>query len=244
MRLLPVVLLALLGLLSSCSTAAPQHHGDITVEYLKVKPGLRPMETTLRKSGVLERVAHRVEQVATLPSDIRVRVKSCTDGTGYIVEDNVVELCVQDIVDAREAVEESDEKDVKGTVLGIAEGTLLHELGHALIDVRRLPVTGREEDVADQFEVWQAVVGLKNPDVVLSDAFDYQLSDETYEQADDDEHGRDAQRAINLLCWLYGSDPKGWRDLVDGDPLTKYRAPQCRDEWKALVYAWKTLLRS
>lgn len=238
------LVLAVLLLLGGCAAAPLAGDGDIVVEYKKVKPKLRPMEKMLRKSGVLERVADQVERGVALPDDIRVHVRSCTDGTGYIVGDDLIELCLQDVVESREAVKDSGEEDVKGTVLGIVQGTLLHELGHALIDVRDLPVTGREEDVADQFAVWQAIVGLKDPDIVLSDAFDYQLSEETYEQSVDDEHGSDGQRAVNLLCWLYGSDPREWRHLVDGDPLTKYRAAQCREEWKALVYAWETLLKS
>lgn len=236
------LLVTLLLLLAGCGVAPGSDGGDVTIEYTKVKPALRPMEHLLRKSGVLERVANDVQRVAGLPTDVEVVVRSCTDGTGYVVEDDIVELCLQDFVESRKAVKDADEEDVKGTVLGVAEGTLLHELGHAVIDVRRLPVTGREEDAADQFAVWQAIVGLKDPDIVLSAAFDYQLSNETYEQEDDDEHGSDGQRAVNLYCWLYGSHPKEWRHLVDGDPLTKYRASQCRDEWKALAYAWETLL--
>lgn len=200
------------------------------------------MQTMLRKSGVLERVGRQVERVGDLPVDIPVRLMSCTDGTGYVTEEQVVELCLQDFVDTKAALKDAGDDDVRGTMLGVAEGTMLHELGHALIDVRKLPVTGREEDAADQFAVWQAVVGLKDPDIVLSDAYEYQIDNDLYEQTDDDEHGSDGQRAVNLYCWLYGSEPKAWKHLVDGDPLTKYRAKLCRDEWKELAYAWDTLL--
>lgn len=216
--------------------------GEVKVEYPKVKKSLRPMQTMLRKSGVLERAARQVERIGQLPEDISVRLKSCTDGTGYITGEDVVELCLQDFIDSEKAVKDGGEEDVRGTMLGIAEGTLLHELGHALIDVRELPIAGREEDAADQFAVWQAIDGLKDPDIVLSDAYEYQLDNDLYEQTDDDEHGSDGQRAVNLYCWLYGSKPKAWKHLVDGDPLTKYRAKQCREEWNALVYAWETLL--
>jgi hypothetical protein len=237
------VLLVVL-LLAACEAPAVEADGDIAVDYVKVKSSLRPMERTLRESRVLERAAEHVERVVALPSDVEVLVTSCKDGTGYEPDYDVVELCLEDLVTAREAVRDAGEEDVKGTVLGIAQATLLHELGHAVIDVRDLPVTGREEDAADQFAVWQALVGLDAPDIVLSDAFAYELDSEIYEHSADDEHGSDDQRAINLYCWLYGSSPKEWKHLVDGEPLTKYRAKQCADEWDALVYAWETLLET
>ncbi|NCY10198.1 MAG: hypothetical protein EBX38_07420, partial [Actinobacteria bacterium] len=33
-------------------------------------------------------------------------------------------------------------------------GIYLHELAHALIDINQINITGREEDVADQFAVY------------------------------------------------------------------------------------------
>lgn len=236
---LAVVALALV--LSGCAVPVPD--ADISVDYWTVKKSsLRSLEKDLRANGGLERVAAQVDRVVDLPEDVEVRVRSCKDGTAFIEEDNAVDFCLQDLIESRDALRESGEKDVKATLMSLAQATLLHELGHAVIDVRNLPITGREEDAADQFEVWQAVSGLKDPDIVLSDAFSYELSNAAYEQTDDDEHGSDGQRAVNMYCWLYGSEPKVWKHLVDGEPLTKYRAEQCRDEWKSLVYAWTTLL--
>jgi hypothetical protein len=139
-------------------------------------------------------------------------------------------------------MKDAGEKNLMETVLGDAEATLLHELAHALIDLRDLPITGREEDVADQFAVWQAVEGLDDPDIVLSQAFEYGLSQGLYEQVADDEHTADGQREANLLCWLYGSGPQSWEHLVDDDPLTDDRAVLCVDVWDLLVQGWTTIL--
>ena len=106
--------------------------------------------------------------------------------------------------------------------------------------------SGRMAQLTDpggaEFAVWQAVEGIDDPDIVLSQAFEYGLSQDLYEQVADDEHTADGQREANLLCWLYGSDPQSWDHLIDDDPLTDDRAELCVDEWDLLVHGWSAIL--
>ncbi len=229
-------------LLAGCTNTPAPEPDEVRIVYRAVPDNLESLQDTLRRSGRLEAAADQVEKVAGLPTDVTVLVKSCKDGTQYLVEKDRVEFCVQDFAEVREVMRDAGEKNLMESVLSDAAATLLHELAHALIDVRNLPITGREEDVADQFAVWQAVEGLKDPDIVLSQAFEYGLSQDLYEQVEDDEHSSDGQREANLLCWLYGSDPQGWEHLVDDDPLTEDRAELCEDEWNILVHGWSTIL--
>lgn len=233
-----VVALALAG----CTAAPEPRSVDVQIEYQEVGPKYASLQKALRTSGRLERAAAQFDRVANLPEAVTVRVGSCKDGTQYLVDENRVEFCIQDFAEVRREMKDAGEENLSDTVLGDAEATLLHELAHAIIDVRDLPITGREEDVADQFVVWQAVVGLDDPDIVLSQAFEYGLSNDLYEQVEDDEHTSDGQREANLLCWLYGSDPDAWEHLVDDDPLTEDRADLCEDEWQLLVHGWTTIL--
>jgi len=229
-------------LLAGCTSAPVPELGHVRIEYQKVPHKFASLQKALRTSGRLEKAGRQVEKVAGLPQDVTVLVKSCKDGTQYLMEENRVEFCIQDFAEVRTEMRQAGEKNLKETVLADAEATLLHELGHAAIDLRDLPITGREEDVADQFAVWQAVEGLDDPDLVLSQAFEYGLSQDLYEQVADDEHTADGQREANLLCWLYGSDPRSWEHLVDDDPLTEDRAELCVDEWNLLVHGWTTIL--
>jgi hypothetical protein len=230
-------------LLAGCATSPPvPEQGDVRVEYRRVPDKLVSLQNALRTSGRLEEVAGQFEKVAGMSEDVTVLVRSCKDGTQYLTDQNRVDFCVQDLVEVRKEMKDAGEEDLMATVLSDAAATLLHELAHAVIDVRKLPVTGREEDVADQFAVWQAVDGLDDPDIVLSQAFEYGLSQDLYEQVADDEHTADGQREANLLCWLYGSDPQTWDHLVDDDPLTHGRAELCVDEWDLLVHGWTTIL--
>src|SRR4029078_13036153 len=43
-----------------------------------------------------------------------------------------------------------DRDEVKAAVLSTTRFVLHHELGHALVDLLNLPVTGKEEDAVDQ----------------------------------------------------------------------------------------------
>jgi hypothetical protein len=232
-------------LLVGCTTPAPApdaDRGEVRIEYRKVPDKLAAMQQALRASGRLEKAAGQFEQVAGMSEDVTVLVRSCKEGTQYLVDDNRIDFCVQDFAEVRKQMKAAGEEDLTATVLSDAAATLLHELAHAVIDVRHLPITGREEDVADQFVVWQAVEGLDDPDLVLSQAFEYGLFGDTYEQVDDDSHTADGAREANLLCWLYGSDPQSWAHLVDDDPLTDDRAELCADEWDLLVHGWQTIL--
>ena len=103
-----------------------------------------------------------------------------------------------------------------------------HERGHALIDVFRLPITGREEDVADQFAFYYA---LSDQQDVIVDASIWYLVRSQQGDPNDlpfyDEHSFDKQRYYNLLCWLYGADTEKYAYVVDDGFLPKERAQRC-----------------
>ncbi len=113
---------------------------------------------------------------------------------------------------------------------------VFHEVGHALIDVLELPVTGREEDVADQFAVWMLLQGGDAGErAILSTGKYWKLLEvHSWRSPFWDEHSVDAQRSYNLFCWLYGTNPAKHVGLVgqwwSGGYLPKQRADRCKDE--------------
>ena len=113
-----------------------------------------------------------------------------------------------------------------------------------VIDLLDLPFTGREEDVADQFAAWRLAESgdEASTEALLSSAYEYTILASAYEADPNDEHASDAARAVNYLCYLYGSDPEQWDQLVDDEPLTRERADQCEDEWDGLRVGWRQLL--
>jgi hypothetical protein len=123
------------------------------------------------------------------------------------------------------------------------EFTVLHELGHALVDVLELPITGLEETAVDQFAAVALVELLDDPVAVLeaSDLFDW-VSVEPEEADFYDEHALDQQRFFALRCLVYGTDPDEYADELDGLDLDEDRAELCVESSEQVFAAWETLL--
>ena len=56
-------------------------------------------------------------------------------------------------------------------------------------------------------------------------------------------HSLDAQRFYNLLCLAYGAEPELFADVVSKQYLPADRAEGCRDEYRQVAYAVRTLMR-
>jgi len=159
-------------------------------------------------------------------------------------------LCYEDIDNSLQLF--SDDPDPAAAARRIAVGAFYHELGHMAIDIYELPVTGREEDVADQLSAYwllEPVDGQVNADYVeaAKDTADwYNLASAAPEDLDEssfsDEHTLDQSRAYNFECWIYGSDTQANADIVSDGLLPEDRAGQCEDEYSQLARAWATLL--
>lgn len=130
---------------------------------------------------------------------------------------------------------------------------LLHESGHAMIDLLDLPAVGREEDSVDQLAAVLLMTHADHGESRNSIARVLQLSATWFKvnsagaKNDDmrvfaDEHALDAQRYFNLLCFVYGSDPDNFRGIVDGGSLPKERADRCPSESAKITRSWARLL--
>ncbi len=128
---------------------------------------------------------------------------------------------------------------------------LLHETGHALVDLLDLPVTGRQEDAVDQLA---AILMLRfagrdeTPAQVIANlrlAANWMLSRSTGAYNLDayaDEHALGEQRYFNLQCLIYGTDPEDFADMVAAGDLTEARARGCARETRQITRAWLRLL--
>lgn len=130
---------------------------------------------------------------------------------------------------------------------------LLHESGHALIDLLDLPAVGREEDSVDQLA---AVLLLSHVDdkesknditrVLQLASVWFKVNSQSSSSPDTasfaDEHSLDAQRYFNLLCMVYGLDPENNSSIVDNGMLPKERAARCPDEAAKINRSWARLI--
>ncbi len=133
---------------------------------------------------------------------------------------------------------------------------LLHETGHALIDILGLPSTGREEDAVDQLAAVVMMLdnwGEEDTDKVMASLklvalwFSVNGSGGGGDQDADmaryaDEHSLSEQRYFNLLCMMYGRNPDRYAAIVQDGLLPEARAGRCRAETVKIFEAWSSLL--
>ena len=142
--------------------------------------------------------------------------------------------------------------------LGPLIDTFLHEASHALFDLLKIPLLGREEDAADYlaaYHVLQLPKELKRR-LILGGAYAYAAELKVRTPRDltrprltvrrhvtfADEHGTTAQRLFNLLCIAYGSDKELFADVVERGFLPVNRADFCEEEYRQIDFAYRTLI--
>jgi hypothetical protein len=123
-----------------------------------------------------------------------------------------------------------------------------HEIGHALVDVLRIPTVGREEDAADQFAMVASTksdsgaISPINPTYSALFIFGAWATRENTDPivALGDAHELNAQRMLNLTCWLYGSGVEVSPNLLS--MLPEARRAGCTDEVWHIFESWRRLL--
>lgn len=126
------------------------------------------------------------------------------------------------------------------------EFALYHELAHALIDVLELPVIGPEEDAADALAIIILTTFLENAEHIALAAAELFMVTSEIEVSDSDfwgEHSLDIKRFYNINCWLYGSAPKQFLEIMKSLDVSDTRMDRCVDNFNQLQKSWLKLLK-
>ncbi|MDJ0600238.1 MAG: DUF4344 domain-containing metallopeptidase [Crocosphaera sp.] len=206
--------------------------------------------SSLNKSGLIMR------------EDILVIFKDCgTPNAFWSPSDRQIIICYENTAydiflfheKAGYPMETAIEKSIHETIVAF-----YHELGHGLIDVLSLSAVGQEEDTVDEFA---AIMLFRTypPDVAAQMVLDaseyYEL---LYKQGNRGvawgEHAPNDKRLFNLVCLVYGSNPKKYAEvfvekfyLVDqantaSPDRIKRRARRCENEFPQKMESWNKLL--
>ena len=215
---------------------------DATIESAELSQELEDMQG----DAMLQDVADAINTLFVIPDDVGLRFSECEESNAYFsAEDMEITLCAELLSDMDETLTASypDEDDRRKAVSEAFTATVLHEVGHALVSVLEIPITGREEDAVDQLSAW-VLIEADMGDAVLSAAETYYTAEA--EEADQetlaDEHSLNQQRYFNMVCWVYGSNPDDNADLLEDWELPEAPAEQCPDEYKLINRSWSALL--
>jgi hypothetical protein len=229
-------------LLSAC---AEEEEGDVLVAW---NPGGSKVAVGMKETGLVDELADTIAQTFELPSDLTIVHKECgVENAFYDPKTRQIVMCYEllDVV-SEVAWDDADKKDVKKyqeTLVATWTSFVFHELGHALIHLYDLPVTGREEDAADDFSTVLMIKREKAGKAILAAKYWANADPETYSKlAYAGDHSLDAQRFYRIICLVYGSSADTYRKLVDRDVLTESRAAQCPGEYQKALRSWETLL--
>jgi len=144
---------------------------------------------------------------------------------------------------------ENQDAEVASKILPVVYETVLHEMAHALIDLHDIPTHGQSgEEVADQLVVF-IVSDFYDDDETINailvpvvNQYIYRNNANRGADAEPSEHPLDLDRALNYVCWLYGSNPDTFdflgATLEEGGRSTD----DCPEAYYSLMVDWSDRL--
>jgi len=210
---------------------------------------LLPIYERLRKREVLENLREFLSPLQ-LPRRLIITMQSCNRANAFYANTRVT-ICYEYIeLIQRRAPKAPTPEGVtyEDAVVAGVVSVVLHEVSHAVFDLLRIPILGREEDAADQLAGFIMVQFGKNVArrVIAGKAhlWDHAGSKQPprSKRAYADTHGTEYQRFYNILCIAYGQDPENFEDYVKKNILPAGRARRCRVEYRKIEHAFRTLL--
>jgi hypothetical protein len=233
----------------------------VVVEYVApAQTGHKALYDVLKQHQTLELLRDLLAPVRW-PQTLRMELKGCDGVSNAWYHDATITVCyeyVEEIWSSANSAARPPAIAREEAFVGPLADVFLHEASHALFDMLRIPLLGREEDAADQlaaYHVLQLSKDLRRK-LVLGTAWAYASELKVRRPRDlhrrrlevarhvalADEHGTTAQRLYNLLCIAYGSDKGLFADVVEQGYLPQDRAEICEDEYRQVEFAYRTLI--
>lgn len=231
-------------------TTGPAPNG-IQIEYGEAtKPDEKALRDILVEHRLLENFRDYLS-ILILPKPLTLKLASCNGEADawYDSSNDSITVCYDYIEELQEHAPKATTEDgvtPEDAVIGPVFEVFLHELGHAVFKMLKLPVLGREEDAADQFAAILLLQMGKDTArrIVAATALMYWREAQEEKPEDKDfagAHSPPIQRFYNLICLAYGSDPELF-GYVRGKYLSDARAEECRDETATIRFAFGKLL--
>jgi hypothetical protein len=226
---------------SATANGKKKDEGDFIAEHESVASSRYvEIDKQIKRQKLLERAADGLNQALILPHDITLKSKDCGNVNAFYDPDEqsvtvCYELMEQFFHDFRS--NGYDEDKAYNMMFDATRFVFLHEIGHALIDTYKLPITANEEDAADRCSSFINLEELGEDGVkaVLAAAEAFQI-----ESRASSNHARNM--ADEHLCMLYGSNPNKYPMIVEKGFLPKERAVRCPNEYQRTVESWQSLL--
>ncbi len=209
------------------------------------------LEYIVKQNRMLEQIADLLSAGLRLPSPIILTLQECgTPNAFFDPQARAIVLCYEIMADiAERAVQDYGRSQgfADQIYVGAFTFVFIHELGHALIHTLNLPITGREEDVADQIATYIVLKGRDGAITRIQGGVWFFSKRNFFVNYTSrhfaDEHSLNEQRQFNIICWAYGKDPRLFTPLAQSLRLPAERARRCQSEYAQMARSLELLLR-
>ena len=229
-----------------------QPRGGMNVIYMPPPedPLVQQLIQRVQASQTAEVVTEIISDLLVLPFDLPVYFANCgTANAYYDPGEKRITMCYEYLVLVASlfASDERSDTEVEEAVIGVATNVLLHEIGHALVDIFEIPITGREEDAVDSLAAL-ILLGGEQSDMLFATMLNWSNMAMVSGEVSGElltfhgEHSLNSQRFYDLACLVFGSDPEQYMRLVADGWLPESRAVRCPAEFEQKNRAWDVLL--
>jgi len=234
--------------------------GDFYVTYEENPNHLYPLSAKdwFLETEYLEDQMQFLNSNFKLPYDVEVVAKECNQANAFYDYITKQIIMCYEFLDSVHGDSITYSIGAEGTLeefflYDVVDWVFYHEVGHALIDIYLLPVTGLEENVADQFATYIIITepagDPEDGDFSFVQDMLYNVGTWFFIQAESgkeniywDVHNLDMQRFYNVSCYEYGHDPEYSSDLITDGWLPLERAGNCEYEYAVLEDSWTRIL--
>ena len=225
--------------------------GDFRVVYEKIaNPDNRELQEIFRGTRLLEETAKALNEKLALPADVTLALRECgVADAPWEADKHRISICYELVGAFAELFLSTgkmpDAEQAGAAVAAATLFTLLHETGHALIDLYQLPAAGREE-AADQIATLVLLgsgkeggtTAVEDASILLTQERDAGMRARLARIPFWSGHGFDEARLSSILCWVYGRDPQAFQELAGDGTLPAARAAGCAAESERVAKTW------
>lgn len=219
---------------------------------------LEAFAADIRGSGIFQTTVAELNETIALPRDLGIFFTECGAVNAFFDPANTRILMCYELVAYFAQQFQGRYEDAAAADAAVADATMFifqHELGHALVELLELPITGKEEDAVDDLATLVLLHEWEGGDESALNAAEAFYAIGEVEEAEAtaaaeggeemlpyyDEHSLGKQRYYQVVCIVYGSDPEAHADLV-GEDLPEERAVRCPAEYQQKANSWDVLL--
>jgi hypothetical protein len=231
-------------------TAGAEH--GIEVVYDEPQNADEEAAKTLLQVGGTDGVAEGFSQNFAFPVDLTIHANSGEGSPHYDPSTKTINL-YYGFVNQTGAILRQGQPGIKDEEFGkqlaaVDAFILIHELGHAFVDVFQIPITGREEDAVDGMATVFFTDAVPNGHEYAFDAarffsFLQNVQGEPGPAQFADEHSLSIQRAFDIVCSVAGASEESLQEVAQLEILPVRRLQRCPAEYEQKSRAWKTLLQ-